>query len=68
MSLLKILIPTALVVAIAVTAGFTSLAASSTVAYAGAGNFGVERTVPNYALHWENPLLAPIPAIPVFGQ
>ena len=68
MSLLKIFVPAAFVVAIAVTAVLSSLAVSSTSAYAGAGNFGIERTIPNYMLRWENPLVPQSPTMPIFGQ
>ena len=63
----KLLAGAALVTAIAVTALFTSFAASSANA-AGAGNFEIERTIPNYVLRWENPLFPQIPAMPVLGQ
>ena len=52
--------------AIAVTAIYTSLAASS--AAADASSFAVAHTMPNYMLRWESPLLAPAPVAPVLAK
>jgi hypothetical protein len=55
-----------LAAAIAVTAIYTSLAASS--AAADASNFAIAHTIPNYMLRWDNPLLSPAPVAPVLGK
>jgi hypothetical protein len=52
--------------AIAVTAIYTSSSASS--AAAEASNLAIARTIPNYMLRWDNPLLAPAPVAPVLGK
>jgi len=52
--------------AIAVTATYTSFAASS--AAAEADNLAIAQTIPNYMLRWDNPLLAPAPVAPVLGK
>lgn len=52
--------------AIAVTAIYTSLAASS--AAADASNFAIAHTIPNYMLRWDSPLLAPAPVAPVLAK
>jgi hypothetical protein len=67
MLLRGLFIGAAFATAIAVTAIFTSFAASSANA-AGAGNFAIERTIPNYMLRWENPMLPPTPMTPILGQ
>jgi len=63
----RLFIGAAFATAIAVTALFTSFAASSASA-AGAGNFAIERSIPNYLLRWENPLLPPTPMVPLPGR
>jgi hypothetical protein len=52
--------------AIAVTATYTSFAASS--AAADASNFAIAHTMPNYMLRWDNQLLAPAVVAPVLGK
>ena len=66
MSIRHLVAGAALAGAIAVTAVFTSLAASS--AYAGAGTYSVDRPIPSYLLNWDNPFLPQVPATPVFGH
>lgn len=64
MLLHKLFIGAAFAGAIAVTALFTSFAASSANAE-GAGM--INEPIPNYVLRWENPLLPPTPVRSVFG-
>jgi hypothetical protein len=52
--------------AIAVTAIYTSFAASS--AAADAGNLAIAHSIPNYMLRWDNPLLSTAPVAPVLGK
>lgn len=52
--------------AIAVTAIYTSFAASS--AAADANNFALAHSIPNYMLRWESPLLPQAPVAPVLGK
>jgi len=65
MLLRKLFIGGALAAAIAVTALFTSFAASS--ANAEGGQTMTNQPIPYYVLRWENPLLPPTPIRPVFG-
>lgn len=64
MLLRKVFVGAALAGAIAVTALFTSFAASSASAE-GVGM--INEPLPYYVLRWENPLLPPTPVRPVFG-
>jgi hypothetical protein len=66
MSIRIVAIAAFMVAAIAVTIIYTSLAASS--AAADADGSALARTIPNYMLRWENPLLAPAPVAPVLGK
>ncbi len=69
MSIRSIAVAAGFAVAMGVTALFGSFAASDTAAAAaGAGNFAVEPTIPNYMLRWENPMLPPQPVAPILGQ
>ncbi len=66
MSLRIVAMTAFLAAAVAVTAIYTSFAASS--AAADASNVAIAHTIPNYMLRWENPLLPPAPVVPVLGK
>ncbi len=68
MSIRAVALAAGFAVAIGATIVFSSFAASSTAAAAGAGNFAIERSIPNYVLRWENPLLPPTPVAPIFSH
>ena len=57
--------------AMGITAMFGSFAVSDTAAAAGdfaASNVAIERTIPNYVLRWENPILPQQPVAPILVQ
>ena len=66
MSIRIVAIAAFMVAAIAVTVIYTSLAAAS--AAADADSAAITRSIPNYMLRWESPLLAPAPVAPVLGK
>lgn len=68
MSIRSIAVAAGFAAAIGITALFGSFAASDAAAAAGAGNFAVERSIPNYVLRWENPMLPPQPVAPLSGH
>ena len=71
MSIRTIAVAAGLAAAIGITALFGSFAVSDTAAaagVAGASNFAIERTIPNYVLRWENPMLPLQPVAPILGQ
>lgn len=68
MSLRAIALVGGLAAAIGVTALFSSFAVSSTATAANAGNATIERTIPNYMLRWENPLVPSAPVAPILGH